>query len=104
MTSKSSSPRQIRSGNPSPTPSPELLRLATEQSKPFFAALDAKKKREEDISLAQRRLQEAGFAPGATDGKLSRQTRVALRQYQLQHKLMLSGILDDATRKALGIP
>jgi peptidoglycan hydrolase-like protein with peptidoglycan-binding domain len=55
------------------------------------------------IRQAQRQLQEAGFAPGSTDGMLGPQTRVALQQYQAKHGLPKTGELDDATRKALGI-
>lgn len=55
------------------------------------------------VLQAQERLHAAGFAPGAMDGTLGPQTRAALRQYQKQHGLPVTGELDEATRQALGI-
>lgn len=52
---------------------------------------------------AQKQLQEAGFTPGALDGMLGPQTRVALQQYQAKHGLPKTGELDEATRKALSV-
>ena len=55
------------------------------------------------IRQAQRRLKAAGFNPGSTDGHLGPRTVKALRDYQSNRKLAVTGQLDDATRKALGL-
>jgi hypothetical protein len=55
------------------------------------------------IRQAQQRLQAAGFDPGPADGQLGPRTVKALRDYQAKRKLAVTGQLDDATRKALGL-
>ena len=53
------------------------------------------------IGQAQERLQTLGFPPGPIDGVLGPRTKAALRQYQTQHNLPVTGGLDDATRTSL---
>jgi HEAT repeat protein len=55
------------------------------------------------IRQAQKRLKEKGFDPGSVDGSLGPRTQEALRQYQATHGLSVTGKLDGATLKALGI-
>jgi len=55
----------------------------------------------DQIRLAQERLQAEGFDPGPTDGVLSSQTEMALRQYQQKQGLPVSGALDEATLRDL---
>jgi hypothetical protein len=55
------------------------------------------------IRQAQQRLQAAGFNPGLADGQLGPRTVKALRDYQAKRKLAVTGQLDEATRKALGL-
>jgi hypothetical protein len=55
------------------------------------------------VRQVQRRLLEAGFAPGDIDGVLGPQTRTALRQYQAKHGLPKTGDLDEATLRALKV-
>jgi TonB family protein len=57
----------------------------------------------DEIRLAQERLHEAGFSPGVADGVPGPQTTAALRQYQRQQGLAVTGRLDEATRQALGL-
>jgi peptidoglycan hydrolase-like protein with peptidoglycan-binding domain len=52
---------------------------------------------------AQERLKAAGFDPGPVDGMLDARTQAALRQYQHQQGLPVTGALDTATQKALAI-
>jgi putative peptidoglycan binding protein len=52
---------------------------------------------------AQQRLKAAGFDPGSADGHMGPRTVKALRDYQANRKLAMTGQLDDATRKALGL-
>ena len=56
----------------------------------------------EEARQIQERLRAAGLNPGAVDGVPGQQTVTALRQYQKAHGLPVTGLLDDATRKALG--
>ena len=51
----------------------------------------------------QERLRAAGLNPGTVDGVPGQQTVTALRQYQKAHGLPVTGLLDDATRQALGL-
>lgn len=53
------------------------------------------------VRQAQERLQAAGFDPGPMDGALGARTKTALRQYQAHHGLLVTGVLDEATRKLL---
>jgi TonB family protein len=51
----------------------------------------------------QERLRSAGYNPGAVDGVPGPQTVAALRQYQTAQGLPVTGLLDEATRQALGL-
>ena len=53
------------------------------------------------IGQAQERLNTLGFHPGPIDGVLGPRTKAAFRQYQAQHGLPVTGVLDDATRTSL---
>jgi hypothetical protein len=55
------------------------------------------------VMAAQERLDKLGFSPGAIDGILGPRTRAALRQYQDASGLPVTGRLDAATFRALGI-
>jgi lipoprotein-anchoring transpeptidase ErfK/SrfK len=55
----------------------------------------------EGIAL-QAALDRAGFSPGIIDGKPGQNTSKALRHFQEARGLAVTGVLDDATRKALG--
>src|SRR5438093_253299 len=57
----------------------------------------------DEARQTQERLSAAGLNPGAVDGVPGQQTVTALRQYQKAHGLPVTGLLDDATRKALGM-
>ena len=53
---------------------------------------------------AQKRLLELGYNPGKIDGIMGEITQVALREYQNDHNLPKTGIVDKKTAKALNIP
>jgi cytochrome c peroxidase len=55
----------------------------------------------EQIQLVQALLKAAGLDPGPVDGLLGSQTQVALRTYQQQQGLQISGVPDEATLNAL---
>ena len=55
------------------------------------------------ILRAQEHLKALGYQPGPVDGILGGKTRDALRQYQTAKELAVTGNLDDATKKAMGL-
>ena len=55
----------------------------------------------ENIKLIQERLTAEGVYAGPVDGELNAQTEAALRQYQQQHGLPVSGTADEATLQQL---
>ncbi len=57
----------------------------------------------DEARQAQERLRSAGYNPGTADGIPGPQTLTALRQYQKAQRLPVTGLLDDATRHALGL-
>ena len=57
----------------------------------------------DEARQAQERLRSAGFNPGTVDGVPGQQTVTALRQYQKAYGLPVTGLLNDATKNALGL-
>ena len=51
----------------------------------------------------QAALDRAGFSPGIIDGKAGPKMELALRAFQSARGLRVTGLQDDATRKALGV-
>ncbi len=56
-----------------------------------------------DIRAAQARLKEGGFYFGELNGVYSSDTAAAVTRYQIRNGLQISGRLDAATAKALGV-
>jgi protein TonB len=56
----------------------------------------------DEVRQVQERLRAAGENPGPSDGAPGAQTVAALRQYQRTHGLPITGLLDEATQRALG--
>jgi peptidoglycan hydrolase-like protein with peptidoglycan-binding domain len=54
-----------------------------------------------DIQVAQTHLREFGFDPGPIDGIYTAQTQAAVRAYQANYGLSVSGLLDQETRRQL---
>lgn len=54
-----------------------------------------------EIQVAEEHLKGLGFDPGPVDGVFTDQTAEALRQYQQRYGLVVSGLLDRATRREL---
>lgn len=66
-------------------------------------AVKSKKKTDtEMVKSVQRALVDAGFKI-KVDGKIGRQVRAALKKYQKQNKLKVTGRIDKATLKKMGI-
>jgi TonB family protein len=55
-----------------------------------------------EVQYAQERLQKAGLDPGPADGLPGPQTLAALRAFQRTQNFPTTGLLDDATKQALG--
>jgi peptidoglycan hydrolase-like protein with peptidoglycan-binding domain len=53
------------------------------------------------ITAAQQQLKFSGLYDGSVDGKMSSETQRALRQFQQQHGLRQTAILDEKTYTAL---
>jgi hypothetical protein len=94
--------RQFRERNEIAFNDMALIKLADRQAVSVGKLGEAADQRAR-IREVQRRLQEAGFAPGDIDGVLGPQTRTALRQYQAKHGLPKTGDLDEATLRALKV-
>jgi len=58
----------------------------------------------DEVQQAQERLKNSGFDPGPADGVPGGQTTTALRAYQRSQGLPATGLLDEATKTALGLP
>lgn len=56
-----------------------------------------------EVRQAQQRLQQVGFNPGPADGLPGAATAAALRAYQRQQGLRVTGHLDNRTQQALGL-
>lgn len=54
-----------------------------------------------DVQLVQNILHDLGFNPGKTDGRYSKNTQVALKQFQQYHGLKADGIVGPQTWKRL---
>ena len=59
---------------------------------------------DENIRKAQVRLQAEGFYQGNASGNYDSETAAAVTRYQIRHGLAITGKLDAATSKELGIP
>jgi len=57
----------------------------------------------DEIRKAQQKLQEAGLYHGAVDGIMGSRTAAALRRFQLENQLKVTGQLNRQTLHALGI-
>jgi len=55
------------------------------------------------ISAAQRSLRHKGFYKGRIDGSMGPETHAAIREYQRNSRLNVTGQLDEATLNSLGV-
>jgi hypothetical protein len=58
---------------------------------------------ESNVSEIQSALSREGYYSGAVDGSLTAETRSALRRYQRDHRLAVTGRIDRAVINALGL-
>jgi len=82
------------------TPHPAVQQaIADAQQHP--AAARARLVQRTQIANVQRGLMAAGHNPGSTNGELDYQTRAALRSFQANHSLPVTGTIDGATHAAV---
>ncbi|HJT87933.1 MAG TPA: peptidoglycan-binding domain-containing protein [Bryobacteraceae bacterium] len=55
------------------------------------------------VTAAQRSLKQKGFYKGNLDGDMGPETRAAVREYQKNSNLNVTGRLDQATLSSLGV-
>lgn len=84
-------------GEGRPTPS------SSRRDTPPNGGKSSKEPNAAQVKQAQEQLKAAGFDPGTPDGILGSQTRAALREYQAAQGLSTTGMLDEKTRKSLGV-
>ncbi|HEX7230603.1 MAG TPA: peptidoglycan-binding domain-containing protein [Candidatus Binatia bacterium] len=58
---------------------------------------------QEDKVEMEQALADSGYDPGPVDGVIDDQTRDALREFQEDHSLVATGIVDPATGELLGV-
>lgn len=55
------------------------------------------------VKTVQERLIQQNYNPGPADGLMGKKTRVALKNYQINNHLLVTGRIDDATLISLGL-
>jgi peptidoglycan hydrolase-like protein with peptidoglycan-binding domain len=58
---------------------------------------------ENDVIEAQKKLNDNGYNAGTPDGKMGPNTRAAIRKYQQDNNIAVSGKLDESTRTHLNV-
>jgi len=58
---------------------------------------------ESDIMRLEEALVQSGYDPGPVDGVIDDETRAAIQQFQDDHQLAATGIIDQKTGELLGI-
>lgn len=80
--------------------------LGTERQEAEQPAAHDRLLTQDEIRLAQENLIQLGFDPGPPDGVFTERTQEALRNYQERYGMVVSGQLDEETRRQLlpGMP
>jgi len=86
---------------PPPSPAPEARSAVVAEAIPVVGPAPETKL---DIAAWQVRLERWHFSSGTIDGEYGPRSRRAVSQFQLHHRLPVTGLLDDETRAALGMP
>lgn len=58
---------------------------------------------DETIQQAQKKLKELGYDPGPIDGLWGRKTETAVKKFQQEHSLSVTGKFDKETQEKLGL-
>lgn len=77
--------------------------LAWQKMKGSFSGSSSSSTSVSTVRAAQSRLKARGYHSGAVDGVMGPQTVQALRRYQAANGLSVTGRIDEATRRSLGL-
>jgi peptidoglycan hydrolase-like protein with peptidoglycan-binding domain len=69
----------------------------------FLTLIVATAQADEQTRAVQERLKDEGFFYGTVNGQSGSETSAALRRYQIRYGLRVTGELDEATRRSLGL-
>jgi peptidoglycan hydrolase-like protein with peptidoglycan-binding domain len=69
----------------------------------FFLAIYSAARADQAIASAQQKLTEQGFYYGEINGKKDADTTAAVRRYQIRNGLPITGEIDAATQRSLGL-
>jgi peptidoglycan hydrolase-like protein with peptidoglycan-binding domain len=69
----------------------------------FFLAISSVARADQAIESAQQKLTEQGFYYGEINGKKDADTTAAIRRYQIRNGLPITGEIDAATQRSLGL-
>lgn len=75
-----------------------------EQSVPEIANPPSAEDRKAVTALVQKQLDRLGYVPGPADGVIGPRTETAIKAFQEDHQLPMTGEIDDRLLKALQIP
>jgi peptidoglycan hydrolase-like protein with peptidoglycan-binding domain len=84
-----------------PSADPERSRPGAKEATPPARAA-AQELSTNDMKLVQQRLQEKGYDPGTTNGTADDTTRAAIRKFQQDHGVPVTGTIDERTANQLG--
>ncbi|HEX8456448.1 MAG TPA: peptidoglycan-binding domain-containing protein [Pyrinomonadaceae bacterium] len=84
-------------------PKPSTPTQSNANAKPATKRGPVFRSNKEQIKQAQALLRTRGFYTGQDDGKLSAETRAALRKYQEAEGLKVTGTLNKATLERMGV-
>jgi peptidoglycan hydrolase-like protein with peptidoglycan-binding domain len=83
-------------------PSPERSQPGANENIPGTRSGAAQELSKNDMKLIQQRLQEKGYNPGNTDGTANDTTRAAIRKFQQDQGIPVTGTVDERTANELG--
>lgn len=70
---------------------------------PFTGDPDHEMMTESDVMRLEEALAQRGYDPGRVDGVIDNETRAAIQEFQDDHELAATGIIDEETGELLGI-
>jgi photosystem II stability/assembly factor-like uncharacterized protein len=85
------------------TKPPVSKRTAAKKTSATRATTAAAPKANDTVRRVQQTLNRAGYNVGVPDGRAGKQTTVALQKYQADRHLPVTGKIDDATLKSMGL-
>lgn len=84
-------------------PDPNLTRPGRDQDVPGVNQLGTPELSKNDMRAVEEALQAKGYKPGKIDGVADDQARAAIRAFQKDHSLSVTGMVDQKTADQLGV-